>query len=157
MLLAITLSQQGELAQAAKVLARAESRHGTKSALFAPELGVARAWRLAAARDSHGAITAARQAAGMAERSGQNAVALRAWHTAVRLGDIRAADPLARIVSETDCVFGRLAAEHGRALTASDADGLRAVSVALAAGGLLGAAADAEAQASRPRAEFLRP
>jgi hypothetical protein len=157
MLLATTLARQGELAQAAKVLSRAESRHGTKSALFAPELGLARAWRLAAARDSHGAIPAARRAAGMAERSGQNAVALRAWHTAVRLGDIRAADPLARIVSETDCAFGRLAAEHGRALTAGDGDGLRAVSVALAAGGLLGAAADAEAQASRPRAEFRRP
>jgi hypothetical protein len=157
MLLATTLSQQGELAQAAKVLSRAESRHGTKSALFAPELGLARAWRLVAARDAHGAITAARQAAGMAERSGQSAVALRAWHTAVRLGDIRAADPLARIVSETDCDFGRLAAEHGRALTAGDGDGLRAISVALAAGGLLGAAADAEAQASRPRVEFRRP
>jgi hypothetical protein len=132
MLLATALAQLGELAEAAKVLSRAESRHGTKSALFAPELGVARAWRLAAARDEHGAIAAARQAAGMAERSGQNAVALRAWYAAVRLGDIRAADPLARISAETDCAFGRLAAQEGRALIAA-------------------------AQSSSPSAEFLRP
>ena len=90
MLLATALAQLGELAEAAKVLSRAESRHGTKSALFAPELGLARAWRLAAARDEHGAIAAARQAAGMAERSGQIAVAVRCWRDAVRLGDTRA-------------------------------------------------------------------
>ncbi|HWT47324.1 MAG TPA: AAA family ATPase, partial [Mycobacterium sp.] len=45
MLLATALAQQGDTAAAAKALSRAESRHGTKSALFAPELGVARAWR----------------------------------------------------------------------------------------------------------------
>jgi hypothetical protein len=156
-LLATALSRQGELAEAAKVLSRAESRHGTKSALFAPELGLARAWRLAAARDGHGAVGAARQAAGMAERSGQSAVALLAWHDAVRLGDIRAADPLTRIATETDCAFGRLAAEHGRALTAGDGDALHAVSAGLAAAGLVAAARDAEAQASRPRADTLRP
>jgi GTPase SAR1 family protein len=157
MLLATALSRQGELAEAAKVLSRADSRHGTKSALFAPELGLARAWRLAAARDGHGAVNAARQAAGMAERSGQNAIALRAWHDAVRLGDMRAADPLARLSAETDCVVGRLAAEHGRALTAGDVDGLRAVAAELAAIGLASAAADATAQASRPRADALNP
>jgi hypothetical protein len=157
MLLATALSQQGELSEAAKVLSHAESRHGTKSALFAPELGLARAWRLAAARDEHGAVAAARQAAGMAERSEQNAVALRAWHTAVRLGDIRAVDPLARISAETGCVFGRLAADHARALTTGDGEGLRAVSVELAACGLVSAAADAAAQASSPRAESRKP
>ncbi|MCV7229895.1 ATP-binding protein [Mycolicibacterium komossense] len=157
MLLATALSGQGELTQAAKVLSRAASRHGTKSALFAPELGLARAWRLAAARDGHGAVSAARQAAGMAERSGQNAVALRAWHDAVRLGDLRAADPLARLSAETDCVVGRLAAEHGRALTAGEGAALRAVAAELSAIGLVSAAVDAEAQASRPRADNLRP
>ncbi|MET0703304.1 MAG: ATP-binding protein [Mycobacterium sp.] len=156
-LLATALSRQGELTEAAKVLSRADSRHGTKSALFAPELGLARAWRLFAARDGHGAVSAARQAAGMAERSGQSAVALLAWHDAVRLGDMRAADPLARIAAETDCAYGRLAAEHGRALTAGDGDALHAVSAQLAAAGLLAAASDAEAQASRSRADILKP
>jgi hypothetical protein len=139
------------------VLSRADSRHGTKSALFAPELGLARAWRLAAARDGHGAVNAARQAAGMAERSGQNAVALRAWHDAVRLGDLRAADPLSRISAETDCVVGRLAAEHGRALTAGDSDALRAVAAELSAVGLAAAAADAAAQANNARADTRNP
>lgn len=96
-LLATALARSGDLAEAAKALSRAEFRHGTKSALFAPELGLARAWRLAAARDAHGAITAARQAAGMAERSGQSAVAIQVWHDAVRLGDVRAVGPLQRL------------------------------------------------------------
>ena len=75
MLLASALAQQNDIAGAAKALSRAESRHGTKSALFGPELGVARAWRLAAGRDAHGAVTAARDAARMAERGGQHGVA----------------------------------------------------------------------------------
>ncbi|MGH3562876.1 MAG: AAA family ATPase, partial [Mycobacterium sp.] len=112
MLLATAQAQQSNTAAAAKALSRAESRHGTKSALFAPELGVARAWRLASMRDSHGAVAAARDAARMAERSGQSAAALRAWHEAVRLGDIRAVDPLTRLCGEVDCAVGRLALAH---------------------------------------------
>lgn len=100
MLLATALARRGELAEAAKALSRAESRHGTKSALFAPELGMARAWRLAAANDEHGAVSAARQAAGMAERSGQSAVAVQVWRDAVRLGDPHAAGPLERLTAE---------------------------------------------------------
>ena len=88
MLLAQALGQQGLLAEAGKVLSRAESRHGLKSMLFAPELALARAWTMAARRDVHGAIAAARDAARTAERGGQSAVALRALHDAVRLGDI---------------------------------------------------------------------
>ncbi len=107
MLLATALAQQGDIPQRRqKRCSRAESRHGTKSALFAPELGVARAWRLAAVRDEHGAVAAARDAARMAERGGQPAAALRAWYEAVRLGDIRAVDPLARLCAEIDCAVG---------------------------------------------------
>jgi hypothetical protein len=116
-LLATALAQLGDLAESAKVLSRAESRHGTKSALFAPELGLARAWRLNAGRDGHGAVTAARQAAGMAERSGQFAVAVRCWHDAVRLGDTRALSPLERVAVQADCVFSRSAVEDARALS----------------------------------------
>ncbi len=148
-LLAATFAQQGDTAAAAKALSRAESRHGTKSALFAPELGVARAWRLASMRDSHGAVAAARDAARMAERGGQAAVALRAWHEAVRLGDIRAVDPLVRLCDEMDCAAGRLALAHARALAAGDEGALRAVSDELAAVGMQAAAADAAAQAQR--------
>ena len=79
------------------MLARAESKHGTKSALFAPELGVARAWRLTTVGDTDGAITAAREAARGAERTGQLGVAAWVWNEAVRLGDTRAADELKRL------------------------------------------------------------
>ncbi|OBH17626.1 AAA family ATPase, partial [Mycobacterium sp. E3247] len=148
-LLATALAQQGDIAAAGKTLGRAESRHGTKSALFAPELGVARAWRLASMRDSHGAVTAARDAARMAERGGQRAVAVRVWHEAVRLGDTRAADPLARLCDEIDCTAGKLALAHAQALAAGDAAALLVAADDLAAVGMRAAAADAAAQARR--------
>ena len=65
-------------------LSRAESRHGTKSALFTPELGVAKAWRLAMLGDDHGAVAAARDAARAAERSGSFVVPVgEAWQRAL--------------------------------------------------------------------------
>ncbi|BBX42403.1 AAA family ATPase [Mycobacterium simiae] len=149
MLLATALAQQGDIASSAKALSRAESRHGTKSALFSPELGVARAWRLAAGRDTHGAVAAARDAARMAERRGQSAVALRVWHEAVRLGDPRAADPLARLCSEINCAAGGLALSHAQALAAGDDAALRRVAEELTAAGMHAAAADAAAQAEQ--------
>jgi tetratricopeptide (TPR) repeat protein len=149
MLLATALAQQGEIAESAKALRRAETRHGTKSALFAPELGLARAWTKSTARDTTGAITAAREAARTAERAGQSAVALVAWHDAVRLGDVRAVDPLTGLAAEIDCAVGRIALAHAQALATGDGMALRAVSDDLAAVGMRGAAADAAAQAQR--------
>ena len=125
MLLAQALGQLGETAEAGKILSRAESRHGLKSMLFAPELALARAWTMWARRDEHGAVAAARDGAKAAERGGQSAVALRALHDAARLGDIRAADGIARLRAEIDCAFGELALAHARAVTAHDADALR--------------------------------
>jgi hypothetical protein len=147
MLLARTLGQQGETAEAGRTLARAEARHGLKSMLFAPELSLARAWTAAARRDGPGAINAAREAARAAERGGQSAVALRALHDAVRLGDVRAADAIARL--SLDCVVGRLALDHARALASGDATALESVAGAFAGIGMQGAAADAAAQAER--------
>ena len=149
MLLTTALAQQGDIPASAKALRRAETRHGTKSALFAPELGLARAWTRATARDATGAISAAREAARTAERAGQSAVALCAWHDAVRLGDVRAADPLSRLVDEIDCAVGRIALAHAQALAARDGAALQAVSEELAAAGMRAAAADATAQARR--------
>jgi hypothetical protein len=149
MLLATALAQQKDIPGSAKALRRAETRQGTKSALFLPELGLARAWSRAAARDATGAITAAREAARMAERAGQSAVALRAYHDAVRLGDTRAVDPLDRLAAEIDCTVGRIALAHARALLAGDDAGLRAVSDEFAAVGMRAAAADASAQAQK--------
>ncbi|UXA15621.1 AAA family ATPase [Mycobacterium sp. SMC-8] len=109
MLLAQALGRLGQTVEAGKALARAESRHGLKSMLFAPELALARAWTTAARHDAHGAVTAAREAVKAAERGGQQAVALRAAADARQLGDPRAADTLSRLCGELDCAFGRAA------------------------------------------------
>jgi hypothetical protein len=152
MLLAQALGQLGETAEAGRVLARAESRHGLKSMLFAPELSLARAWTMSARRDPHGAVAAAREAARAAERGGQSAVAVRALLDAVRLGDIRAADGIARLGADVDCVLTPLCLEYGRALTAGDSAGLDKASAGFAAIGMQRAAADASAQAANARA-----
>ncbi len=149
MLLATARARQGDIPASAKALRRAETRHGTKSALFAPELGQARAWTRATARDTTGAITAARAAARTAERAGQSAVALRAWHDAVRLGDIRAVDPVTRLAAEIDCAVGNIVVNHARALANRDSAALAAVADELTAVGMHAAAADATAQAQR--------
>ncbi|MUM07004.1 MULTISPECIES: AAA family ATPase [unclassified Mycolicibacterium] len=117
MLLAQALGQRGATAEAGRALARAEARHGLKSMLFAPELALARAWTNAARRDRHGAVAAAREAFRAAERGGQSAVALRALRDAARLGDVRAVDCFGRV--HVDCVFGRQAHDHARAVAAA--------------------------------------
>jgi hypothetical protein len=148
-LLAQALAQQGEHLEAAKVFSRAESRHGLKSTLFAPELALARAWSRAARGDSTGAIEAARQAVQAAERGGQSAIALRALQDATRLGDTRAVQGAERLSIEVDCVLGRLTLAHARALADGDAAALADVAADLADRGMHPAAADASAQAQR--------
>jgi tetratricopeptide (TPR) repeat protein len=148
MLLAQALGQQGAAVEAGKALSRAESRHGLKSMLFAPELGLARAWAMSARGDTNGAVTAARDAARSAERGGQSAVALRVLLEAVRLGDIRAIDGIARVSRDTDCVVGQVAHAYARALAGRDAAALGDVSKRLAALGMNRAAEDAAAQAA---------
>ncbi len=147
MYLTTAQAYQGEIAESAKTLARAMSRHGTKSAMFAPELGIARAWRLATIGDRHAAITAGRDAARTAKRSGQLAVAVWAWHEATRLGDRRAADSLAQVAESVPCAYTDLALAHARALSKQDADALAAAAENLATAGFRGAAADAARQA----------
>ncbi|HEY1839190.1 MAG TPA: AAA family ATPase [Mycobacterium sp.] len=149
MLLAQALGQQGNQLEAAKALSRAESRHGLKSSLFAPELALAKAWSKAARRDATGAIEAAREAVQAAERGGQSAIALRALHDAVRLGDVRAVQRAQRLAVEVNCVLGRLTLAHARALTDGDAGALAEVAADLADRGMHSAAADASAQAQR--------
>ena len=149
MLLAQALGQQGKQLEAAKALSRAESRHGLKSTLFAPELALAKAWSKAAHGDTTGAIEAAREAVQTAERGGQSAIALRALQDAARLGDMRAVQRAERLAVEVNCVLGRLTLAHARALVAGDAGALTEVAAELADRGLHPAAADASAQAQR--------
>ena len=149
MLLAQALGQQGEQLQAAKAFSRAESLHGLKSSLFAPELALAKAWSKAARGDTTGAIEAAREAVQTAERGGQSAIALRALQDCARLGDVRAVQRAERLAVEVHCVLGRLTVAHARALAAGDARALAEVAAELADRGLHPAAANASAQAQR--------
>jgi hypothetical protein len=148
-LLAQALGQQGDQLAAAKALSRAESRHGLKSTLFAPELALAKAWSKAARGDATGAIEAAREAVQTAERGGQSAIALRALQDATRLGDVHAVHRAGRLALEVGCVLGRLTLAHARALADGDAAALAEVAADLADRGLHPAAADASAQAQR--------
>lgn len=147
MLLAQALGQQGDQIGAAKALAAAESRHGMKSALFTPELALARAWSKAARRDKVEAVDAARQAVQAAERGGQSAVALRALQDSVRLGDARAIYRTQRLAGEVDCVVGRLTLAHAQAFTDRDGVALKEVADELAGVGLRPAADAAARQA----------
>lgn len=148
-LLAQALGQQGDQLGAAKVFSRAESRHGLKSTLFAPELALAKAWSKAARGDTTGAIEAAREAVQTAERGGQSAIALRALQDATRLGDVHAVHRAGRLAVDVNCVLGRLTLAHARALAEGDATALAEVAADLADRGLHPAAADASAQAQR--------
>ncbi len=134
MLSAQALGRQGRAVDAAKALSRAESRHGLKSMLFAPELALARAWTCSARRDPVGAVAAARDAARAAARGGQSAVAVRALHDAACLGDNRAGESIAGL--EMDCAFADLALEHARALAGRDDARLESVAKRLAAFGI---------------------
>jgi hypothetical protein len=147
MLLAQALGQQGDQIGAAKALSAAESRHGMKSALFTPELALARAWSKAARNDAVEAVDAAREAVQAAERGGQSAVALRALQDSVRLGDARAVFRAQRLAGEVDCVLGRVTLAHARALTDGDKAALNEVAGELADIGMRPAAADASRQA----------
>ncbi len=149
MLLAQALGQHGEQVAAAKAFSRAENRHGLKSALFAPELALAKAWSKAARGDATGAIDAARDGVQAAERGGQLAIALRALQDAARLGDTRAVYRAERLSLEVDCVLSRLTVTHARALAGGDATTLADVAADLDDVGLHAAAADAAAQAQR--------
>jgi hypothetical protein len=146
MLLAQALGQQGDQIGAAKALAAAESRHGMKSALFTPELALAKAWTKAARNDVREAIDAAREAVQAAERGGQSTVALRALQDAVRLGDTRAVYRTQRLAGEVDCVVSRLTLAHAQALTDGDGVALKEVAEELADVGLRPAAEDAARQ-----------
>lgn len=145
--LAQALGQQGRAADAVAVLERAETSHGMRSALYAPDLALARAWTLAAARDPGGAVGAARDAVDAALQSGQDAVALRALHDCARLGDVEGLATAIDLDAKISCVTGKLCVAHLSALAAGDGAALDCVAADLEAAGMIAAAADAAAQA----------
>jgi DNA-binding NarL/FixJ family response regulator len=113
-----------------------------------PEMRLARAWVSAAECAVTEAITAAREAAGIAASRGQPAQELLALHTAVCFGDHTGTIRLADLATQVDGPRAPAAAAHATALAADDGNGLLAVSEALEALGDALAAADAAAQAA---------
>ena len=75
-------------------------------------------------------------------------MALRVLLDAVRLGDTRATDAVARIGPHVPGVVGELTAAYARALSAGDGQGLRDAATAFAGIGMAAVAADAERQAA---------
>ena len=84
----------------------------------------------------------------MAERTGQRAIAVFAWH-----GRRASATPeqssLTGLCATVDCEFSRMALDHATALTAGDAAGLHAIAERLGAASFQGAAVDVAEQAQR--------
>lgn len=146
--LAQALGQQGRAADAASTLRRAEASHGLRSQVYAPDLALARAWTLAAARDLRGAVGAVRDAAHAAEQSGQDAILLRVLHDGARLGDVQGLAAARRVNTKINCAAGHLCVAHTAALASGDGAGLNDVSVDLEAAGMIAVAADAAAQAA---------
>ena len=87
----------------------------------------------------------------MAERAGQSTIALLAYHDAVRLGDVRAVEPVSRLAVEVDCKVGHIVVKHALALRARNAAALTAAAKELSGIGMAAAAADARAQAQLHR------
>jgi hypothetical protein len=104
------------------------ARDGLALKLNAPELALARAWVSAAARHLHGAVAAARDATRTAERSGQSALALRALHDAVQLGDTDAVAPTTWLAAESIAPWAGSRWHTARALSTGNGKALDAMS-----------------------------
>ncbi|MDA2893921.1 LuxR C-terminal-related transcriptional regulator [Mycolicibacterium sp. BiH015] len=142
------LGQQGRAADAAAALERAEASHGVRSAIYAPELALARAWSLAAARNMRAAVASARDAVHVALQTGQEAVALRALQEGARLGDTQGVGTAIRLNDKISCAAGELCISHLRALADGDAPALMVVARKFEDAGMVAIAADAAAQAA---------
>ena len=147
LMLVRTLGQRGDYAQAQAELPRAEDAHGLRSAMYTPELELARAWTLAAGREMPGAIEAARRAITAAGDSGQHGVALLALHDAIRLGDNQITDEADAVCGAVTGRLAPLVRRYAGHLAARRAAGLDEVAAEFAEHGQLLAAADAAAQA----------
>ena len=148
LLLARSYCALGRVEPAAKTIANLRSLMGRHVAVFEPQLRSAEAWLAAAEGHVTGAITAALEAADLAERSGQRAIEILALHDAARFGD---RSSLQRLVEVAESVSGPLAtayAAHGVGLLNCDAAAVYSAAQRFEQIGALLSAADAAAQAA---------
>ncbi|UGT40807.1 LuxR C-terminal-related transcriptional regulator [Nocardia yamanashiensis] len=146
--LAEAYSALGRAAEAAESIALAEERGGRHSAVYQPQLEIAKAWQAAAEGTATPAIRLALGAADAAARSHQHAIEAMALHTAARFGDHSVAGRLADLAARVDGRLVQAQARHAVAVAAHDGPGLDAAAAEFETIGVLLSAADAAAQAA---------
>ncbi len=146
--LAEAYSALGRSAEAAESIAEATARGGRHSAVYDPQLEIAKAGVAAAEGTVTPAIRLAMGAADAAARSNQHAIEAMALHTAARFGGHSAAGRLADIAAKIDGHLVQVQARHAVALAAHDGPGLDAAAAEFEQIGALLSAADAAAQAA---------
>ena len=143
---------------AEQALARAEATLRPGTHIFDADLGIARAWTVAAGGERSAARTQALRVADDAQASGQLAYAAVALHDLARLGD--AASATERITELADRLDGPLAqayAAHAAASAARDGGALDDAAAAFESTGALLLAAEAFTEASAAHRDRGRP
>ncbi|MGH3544018.1 MAG: helix-turn-helix transcriptional regulator, partial [Mycobacterium sp.] len=143
---------RGNNEAAAAALRSSEEAYGPQTAVFLPELELARAWERASAGQTTAAQMHSMRAAQIARRSGMWDVELRALHTAVRFGDPSGAARLEALATTLNTALAAAIATHARGLANHDGDLLNAAAGRFADIGAVALAADATAQAAREHA-----
>ncbi|MEU6563521.1 helix-turn-helix transcriptional regulator [Nocardia nova] len=146
--LAEAYSALGRAAEAAETIAEARQRGGRHSAVYEPQLEIARAWQAAAEGTVGPAVRLAIGAADAAARSHQHAIEALALHTAARFGDRNVAGRLADLAARIDGALVQVQSRHAVAVASQDGPGLDAAAAEFERMGALLSAADAAAQAA---------
>ncbi|GAA5045138.1 helix-turn-helix transcriptional regulator [Nocardia callitridis] len=146
--LAEAYSALGRTREAADAIAEATARGGRHSAVYEPQLELARAWLAAAEGTVTPAVRLALGAADGAARANQHAIEAMALHTAARFGEHSVAGRLADLAARVDGRLVQVQARHAVALAAHDGPGLDAAAAEFEQIGALVSAADAAAQAA---------
>ncbi|WP_280460992.1 LuxR C-terminal-related transcriptional regulator [Nocardia carnea] len=138
----------GRPAEAAESIAEADARGGRHSAVYEPQLEIARACLAAAEGMVSTAVERALRAADAAARADQHAVEALALHTAARFGAGSVAPRLADLANRVDGPLVRAQARHAVALSRRDGAELDAAAADFESLGARLSAADAAAQAA---------
>ncbi len=146
--LAEAYSALGRASAAAESIAHATARGGRHSAVYEPQLDIARAWAAAAEGATIPAVQLAIDAAAAASDAHQHAIEAMALHTAARFGEQSVAERLADLAARVDGRLVQAQARHAAALAARDGPGLDSVVAEFERIGAVLSAADAAAQAA---------
>lgn len=138
----------GHVDEAARLASQAMALRSSGFAIWDGDAARARAWAAAAAGERSRAITELLEAADAQDQHGQPALAIFAYHDAVRLGARRASARLEALAAGLDGPYAAAAALHAAAVRMEDPDRLEAAADAFARLGFCLVAAEIAAQAS---------